>query len=160
VQEDVALSREGRVPEGKRITRRYRDGAARDLTVVLGGTYTRIGAIKDYSLARAAQGWTEAAVRIVPLGTGQECRVQALQHASHREVAASVYCSAGEVIPDFRRAELTAARDKLLGRGGAWGQAYVVVKVEDGATDEQATERVFRFLAELAPQLQEAIASS
>lgn len=129
-------------PEAKQIQQVYSDGRGRVVRVSLKATYTRLGALRDYSLARVADGWVVedsaqvALDRVEWAGLPVRATLQRLRKGDALEVALSWYCSPDEVVTDLRRAAFAGWRGRLFGAAKPWAQVYIVTDVEGEAVPE------------------------
>ncbi len=149
-------------PEAKQVRQAYEDAEGRIVRVTLKGTYTRLGALRDYSLGSIADGWVvedsaEVSLEGVQWGSGPvHARCQRLSKGDAAEVALSWYCSVDEVVTDLREAALAGWRGRLLGKAKPWAQVYVVVDVEGEAVAE--AEAIVKAVgASIAPQLRDVL---
>ena len=145
-------------PEAKQVRQAYEDAQGHAVSVVLKATYTRVGALRDYSLGRVADGWVveqsaEAALSGVTWGEQPlRVKVERLRKGNALEVAMGWYCSPDEVVTDLRGAALAGWRGRLLGPLKPWAQVYVVAE----STAEEAAEadaRVQEAALGIAPQV-------
>ncbi len=144
--------------EVKTLRRSYRDGNGHEAQVALQGTYTRLGALRDWSLARTTGGWSIKAQKQVSLqlpGLGENIVVtlQDLGREKSNEIAVSWYVSSTRQAATLARAEVAAWGDRLAGRRLPWLSEYVTVPVADGEDRAAAEARALDLARRLAAAL-------
>ena len=148
-------------PEAKQVEQLYKDPRGRVVRVSFKATYTRIGALRDYSLGRVASGWTvegsdEVVLEVEREGGPLHATVQRLRKDQSQEIALSWYCSPDEVVADLRHAALVGWRGGLLGPTKPWAQVYIVTDAVGDAVSE-AEALVTDVGMDLAPQLRDVL---
>lgn len=139
----------------KLLERTYENDQDQKLHVTIQSTYTRLGALRDWSLASMASGWTTEQQCIWKSNEGangfpMEARIQTLVNGPRHRVALIWYTSAQSQAPTLQRAELKAWRDRLLGGKKPWASMYVVAETDPGPRAEEAVQQLAR---QLAPEL-------
>lgn len=144
--------------EAKTITRTYRGPDNAEAAVIFQGTYTRLGALRDWPLARATAGWsipTESTRDLALDGDDGRATVRLQQLTKDRTslVAVSWYTSPSQGVGSLAGAEVAAWRDRLVGRRTPWVSLYVAIPVTE-TVHRPATETAALELAQcLVPEL-------
>lgn len=146
------------------LERTYRDAAGNKASVILQGTYTRLGALRDWSLARTTGGWTVASQSQVSLtlpsaGQSVVMTVQDMRSDTSNEVAVTWYASSQRQAATLARAEMAAWADRLAGRRLPWLSQYITVTVPRTQDRVAAQERALDLAQRMAAALR-AVASS
>jgi hypothetical protein len=151
------------------LDRVYRAPGGVEAFVTFQATYTRLGALRDWSLARTTGGWSVTSEAEQPLmgaagasGRGSPrppvpwtVRVQRLTQNQVVDVAVSWYTSARTQTTTLGRAELAAWKDRLKGQRVPWLSLYLTVRATKSLSPEQAEQRALQLATLLAPQLEE-----
>jgi len=142
--------------ETKTMIRLYEDPEKRTAKVTFQATYTRLGSLRDWSLALTTQGWTVTQQVFRPIqasGGGHfgRARVEELTHGETRQVAASWYTSPTREAATLAQAETRAAVDRLMGRRSPWMGIFVTMDSREGK--DETEDEVVKLTAILAPQL-------
>lgn len=117
------------------LRRTYEDGEGRRAFVTVQATYTRLGSLRDWSLAATAAGWTTGEETIWHSADGlMNARVEQMVHKTDTRVALTWYTSAHSQAPSLKNAEILGARDRLAGGKKPWASLYVVAGT--GSSDE------------------------
>jgi len=132
----------------------WRKDAGQEVAVTLSVTRTRLGSLRDWSLARMGQGWAlgEEITWQSPSAEGLPFPILAgarwIGTDRFRQVCINWYVSPKSQSPTFLKAEMLGWRDRLLGREDPWGQMYVA-SLSQGESQElwQATQDVALRLA-------------
>ena len=153
---------------GTEVSTLIRDYKATDGTeaqVTLQGTYTRLGGLRDWSLARTTTGWTisDETTKAVAMGGDQDQAVLRLQRITKDDrvlCAVSWYTSPTHQAANLTGAETRAWRDRLVGHKSPWLSLYVVVDAT-GKQDAAKHEKAAVALAKgIAPRLREIAAKA
>jgi len=142
-------------PDGsyKTLSRTYVTEDGREAFVVVQATRTRLGSLRDWSLAAMAGGWTgtEETVWHDPAAP-MDARIERLVNKSSVRIALTWYTSSASQSASLKKAEMFGARDRLLGGKKPWASLYIVA----ASGDEQADRATVEQLATgLAPSLRE-----
>jgi hypothetical protein len=127
-------------------------------------TRTRLGSLRDWSLARMGQGWVlgEEVVWQSPPVDGLPFPITAgarwLAKDEMRRVCINWYVSPPNQSPSFIKAELLGWRDRLVGRDNPWGEMYVV-SVSQGRSQD-LWDAVTDLTVRLAPHFYELLSST
>jgi len=151
VQEEVSLSQDGAYRLLKRI---YENGDGYRLYVTVQATHTRLGSLRDWSLASMAEGWTSEheSIWYSNQAPAVEARIQRLVNGARSRTALTWYTSAQLQAPTLPSAELKAWRDRLLGGKKPWASLYIIAET----TSETAAENyVIQLAQQLAPELRQ-----
>jgi len=151
VQEEVGLSEGGAY---RLLERTYENDDGYRLHVIVQATHTRLGSLRDWSLASMAEGWSieQESIWHSNHGLGMQARIQRLVRGTRSRVALTWYTSAESEAPTLQRAELKAWRDRLLGGKKPWASLYIVAETtSDTATEESVTD----LAQQLAPELRQ-----
>ncbi|MGC9320436.1 MAG: exosortase-associated EpsI family protein [Armatimonadota bacterium] len=155
VSEDTSLTPDGSC---KLLVRTYRNADGREAHVRAQATYTRLGSLRDWSLAAMAQGWHAAEQTTWHSGDGvMDARIERLVNEPNSQIALTWYTSARSQAPSLKRAEMLGARDRLLGNTKPWASLYVIASGEDAGKGRQAVEDL---ASALGPRLQDIMAES
>jgi len=143
---------------------RFRNEQGKEVDVLLSVTRTRLGALRDWTVARMGQGWmlgpettwkkSDVPGLPFPLVAGKRW----LEKGNVRQVCINWYVSRSSQSPTYVRAELLGWKDRLLGRTGPWGQMYVI-SVSDGS-EEELWEAVEDLAIRMAPHFYEVLNSA
>ncbi len=155
VSERISLSDNN---EYKLLKRTYTNGEGQKLHVTIQATYTRLGSLRDWSLASMAEGWSiqDKSIWQTAQGSGVEARMQRLVKGRHSRVALTLYTSAESQASTLQVAELKAWRDRLLGSKKPWASMYVVAQTDSVGDAEQAVKHLSQQLAPGLRQLMSA----
>jgi len=150
VQEEVSLSEGGAY---RLLARTYENDDGHRLHVTVQATHTRLGSLRDWSLASMAEGWSmeDESIWSSAREPAVGARIQKLVKGARSRVALTWYTSAQSEAPTLQAAELKAWRDRLLGGKKPWASLYIVAETtSDTATEESVTE----LAQQLGPELQ------
>ena len=144
--------------EVKTIDRVYQAPGGEKAQATFQATYTRLGALRDWSLARTTGGWTIATESkkelSLPQGGGLvQVRLQELTKENAVEVGITWYTSAQGQAASLAKAELSAWGDRLRGRKMPWLSLYVTVPQTAKLSREDATQKAIELASILAPAL-------
>ncbi len=151
VREEVSLSEGGAY---RLLERTYENGDGYRLHVIVQATHTRLGSLRDWSLASMAEGWSveDESIWSNARESAVEARIQKLVKGPRSRVALTWYTSAESQAPTLKLAQLRAWRDRLLGGKKPWASLYIVAETtSDTATEESVTD----LAQQLAPELQQ-----
>ncbi len=150
-EEEVTLS-EGNAY--RLLQRTYENADGRTLHVRIQATHTRLGSLRDWSLASMAEGWSiqDESIWQTAQVSGVKARIQILVKGPHSRVALTWYTSAESQASTLQSAQLKAWRDRLLGGKRPWASMYVVAQTDSVADAEQAVKQLSQ---QLAPELQQ-----
>lgn len=151
------------------LDRVYRAPDGVQALVTFQATYSRLGALRDWSLARTTAGWSVTSEADQPLmdapgASGRDSprppapwtlRVQRLTQNQVVEVAVSWYTSGRTEATALGRAELAAWKDRLKGRRMPWLSLYLTVRATPSLPPEQAERRALQLATLLARELDE-----
>lgn len=136
------------------LKRTYEDGEGRRAFVTVQATYTRLGSLRDWSLAATAAGWTTGEETIWHSDDGQmSARVQQMVHKTDTQVALTWYTSAHSQAPSLKNAEILGARDRLAGEKKPWASLYVVANTGASDVDRKIVEEIGSGLAPCLRQI-------
>ncbi len=124
-------------PDGSHLLLRrvYEDEDGRSASVTAQATYTRLGSLRDWSLAATAAGWTTAEESVWHSDDGVvQARIERMSHKDDTQIAVTWYTSAQSQAPSLKTAEMLGARDRLVGSRKPWASLYVVAGT--GSSDE------------------------
>ncbi|GEM_PF-5520445 len=140
------------------LERTYRDPAGQEALLRVQATYTRLGSLRDWSLAATAEGWTPKREYVWQAADGaDDVRVQHLQKRTAERVAATWYTSARSETGSIKKAQVLAWRERLSGDRRPWASMYLLVPVgEDG--DAEAASR--EIASAIVPRLREMMATT
>ncbi len=151
VQEEVSLSEGGAY---KLLERTYENDDGYRLHVTVQATHTRLGSLRDWSLASMAEGWSVEDESTC--SSARECAVEARIHklvkGPRSRVALTWYTSAESEAPTLQLAQLRAWRDRLLGGKKPWASLYIVAET---TSDIGTEKRVTELSEQLGPELQQ-----
>jgi len=115
--------------------------------VLVSSTRTRLGALRDWALARTGQGWEVGEQRVVqvervegvpfPLTAG----VRTLSRGKEQRVSMVWFVSRDEQSPSFVQAQLAGWRDRLVGREDTWGELYIETRGQGTVEEQEAIAR-------------------
>jgi len=151
VQEEVSMSKGGTYGLLERV---YENDDGYRLHVRVQATHTRLGSLRDWSLASMAEGWSieQESTWHSNHGLGMQARIQRLVKGARSRIALTWYTSAQSQAPTLQLAELKAWRDRLLGGKKPWASLYIIAET----TSETAAENYVIQLAQLlAPELRQ-----
>ena len=148
--------------EYKTLTRTYRSDQNDELELTVQATFTRLGSLRDWSLAKAAEGWMPEETTTVKLGSGAdniepEVRIQKLTNGTQRVWALTWYTSAGVQASTLRQAQLVAWGERLKGSKQPWGSLYLVARPP---ADVDSEESLKSCAGELALSLRQTLANA
>ena len=154
VSEEIRMSKAN---DYKLLTRTYQDGSGHNVHVRIQATYTRLGALRDWSLASMASGWSVEDQSIWKSGGGgtglpTEARIQKLANSERYRIALSWYTSAGYQAATLQSAELKGWRDRLFGGKEPWASMYLLAEMD---SEPGAREAVKQLAQQLAPALRQ-----
>jgi len=151
VQEEVSLSEGGAY---RLLERTYENDDGYRLHMRVQATHTRLGSLRDWSLASMAEGWSveDESIWRSARESAVEARIQRLVKGPRSRVALTWYTSAESEAPTLQRAELKAWRDRLLGGKKPWASLYIVAET---TSDTGAEESVTDLAQQLGPELQQ-----
>ncbi|MCK4322904.1 MAG: exosortase-associated EpsI family protein [Armatimonadetes bacterium] len=156
VQQQVGLSDGG----GYRLLERtYENDEGYRINVIVQATHTRLGSLRDWSLASMAEGWSVESESIWSSAQEPvvEPRIQRLVKGPRSRVALTWYTSASSEAPTLQSAELKAWRDRLLGGKKPWASLYIIAETTSAAGTEK---HVTDLAQQLAPELQQLMSKS
>ena len=138
--------------EYKLLKRTYTNDEGQKLHVTIQATYTRLGSLRDWSLASMAEGWSVEEQSIWTANRGAhgfliEARIQRLVKDLHHRVALTWYTSAQSQAPSLQLAELKAWRDRLLGGKKPWASLYLLAETDSPPGAQEATKQLAQQLA-------------
>ena len=151
VQEEISLSEGGAY---RLLERTYENGDGYRLHMTVQATHTRLGSLRDWSLASMAEGWSveDESIWSSARESAVEARIQKLVKGPRSRVALTWYTSAESQAPTLQSATLKAWRDRLLGGKQPWASLYIVAETTSGiATEDSVTE----LAQQLGPELQQ-----
>ena len=151
VQEEVSLSEGGAY---RLLERTYENDDGYRLHVIVQATHTRLGSLRDWSLASMAEGWSveDESIWSSARESAVEARIQKLVKGARSRVALTWYTTAESQALTLQAAQLKAWRDRLLGGKKPWASLYIVAET----TSDTATEKHVTDLAQqLGPELQQ-----
>lgn len=126
--------------------RAYRSPSEEQIQATLVATATRLGALRDYSVASEAQGWTRGnreilrGPAIASLGEPMEYRVERLHHGGSTRLAATWFVSSHRQAHDLVGAELGGWMDLVLERQPpVWVELYATIDVGDDDRSARAS---------------------
>jgi len=152
--------------------RLYQNAAGQNIQASLVATATRLGALRDYSVALEAQGWTRGNREILggptigSLGRPMGYRLEQLHHGKRDRLALTWFVSARRQAHDLPGAETKGWLDLILrSHPPLWVELYAAIDVDGDAEDERASliafaETLGPVLAELAQQESGRLAAS
>lgn len=140
------------------LERIYENAEGQEALLRVQATYTRLGSLRDWSLAATAGGWTPQQEHIWRSPDGvMDVRIQHLQKRSAERIAATWFTSARSQTPSIKRAQFLAWRDRLLGDRRGWASMYLLLPAASGADAEEAGREI---VASVGPMLRELMAVS
>ncbi len=151
VQEEVSLSEGGAY---RLLERTYENDDGYRLHVTVQATHTRLGSLRDWSLASMAEGWSveDESIWSNARESAVEARIQKLVKGPRSRIALTWYTSAESEAATLQSAALKAWRDRLLGGKQPWASLYIIAETtSDTATEESVTE----LAQQLGPELQQ-----
>ena len=145
-------------PEVKTLDITYQRSDGRKAAVIVEGTYTRLGALRDWALARSTGGWNIAneTERNLPSPDGSApvaVRLQELAKGDTREAAVSLYMSRDRYAASLGKAEVSAWRDRFVGRRTPWFGIFVTVPITGTQDREEAQNTAIELAQDLASRL-------
>ena len=149
----------------KTINSTYQDARGRKANVTIQATYTRLGALRDWSLARTTGGWniTDAPQQVLPGRSGAppiKVRLQYLTKGKAGEVAVTCYLSRGQQAASLAKAEFAGWRDRLLGHRMPWFSLFVTVPAVGEQGQAEAQKAALELAQHIAHELQYVAANS
>ncbi len=138
-------------------------GQKQKVEVILGVVTSRLGALRDWSVASIGQGWelgsetVWAAPPIQGLPLKMVAGVRQVTNGKARRICINWYVSRTGQSPSFVKAELKGWLDRLLGRRAPWGQMFVTCDVT--SDDGQAWQAASEVAARLSPHFYAALGS-
>jgi hypothetical protein len=155
VEEQVKVQPDGSY---KMLNRVYERPDAMTAHLRVQATYTRLGSLRDWSLASMAQGWSAAEETTWRSDDGTiHARIERLVRKPQERIALTWYTSAQSDTASLKRAELLGAKQRLLGDEHPWASLYLLVDCqEEGAADEAVRELAKR----LGPELKQITAQT
>lgn len=142
----------------KLLQRLYRNADGVEAEVRVQATYTRLGSLRDWSLAATAQGWTAVEDSVWHGADGRmQARVERLVNEGRTRIALTWYTSGRSQTPSLQRAEMLGWRDRLVGDRRPWASLYILARVEP---DQQTEQAVKKLAALIGPSLGEIMAES
>jgi len=144
--------------EVKTLIREYTAPGGRRAEVILQGTYTRLGGLRDWPLAHTTGGWTIAHEESRTLAVAKSqipvvVRLQRLTKAEQVAHAVSWYTSPVDQAGSLARAETKAWKDRLAGRKSPWLGLYVATSCTGAADTKEREEDALALAAAIAPHL-------
>jgi hypothetical protein len=145
--------------EVKTIHSTYQGPGGRKANVILQATYTRLGALRDWSLARTTGGWNviDAPPQVLRGRNGGaplKVRLQSLSKADKWEVAVSCYLSHEQQASSLAKAEIAGWRDRLVGRRVPWFSLFVSVPGMGDQNQDDARKAALELAQHIAHELQ------
>ncbi|MGI5817392.1 MAG: exosortase-associated EpsI family protein [Armatimonadota bacterium] len=155
VDEDVRNEPDGSY---QTLSRTYQASGGAKMHLTVQATRTRLGSLRDWSLAAMAQGWTPAEETVWRSPDGvMEARIQRLVSKSDARIALTWYTSASSQGPSLKSAEMLGARDRLLGDRRPWASLYVIA---DEGHQEADRTAIVELAAALGPPLRQIMTQS
>ncbi|NSW56897.1 MAG: exosortase-associated EpsI family protein [Armatimonadetes bacterium] len=144
--------------EVKTLIREYVAPGERRAEVILQGTYTRLGGLRDWPLAHTTGGWTIAheetrALRVDGSPIPVNVRLQRITKGERVVHAVSWYTSPQDQAGSLARAETKAWRDRLVGRRSPWLGLYVAVSSTGKAKMKEHEADALGLASAIAPHL-------
>jgi len=127
-----------------------------EVDLIASVTRSRLGALRDWSLASQGQGWviSEEGTREFSVAGGLpfpiKASAQTLSRMGAKMLVLNWYVSPTGQSSKFARAELMGWRDRLLNRNVPWGQLYVVSSPKKDTTQED-WEKIQDLFVRMAP---------
>lgn len=151
--------------EVQTLHRTYRDAEGTVARVSMQGTYTRLGGLRDWTVARTTEGWSvtredEVALELDVAGDKIVVTLQELDKNTSKGFAVSWYASSCRQAPTLARAEVAAWGDRLAGRRVPWLSEYVAVSVPAQGDRAVAQARALDLARRIASALRAVAASS
>lgn len=154
VSEEISMSTDN---ESKLLARLYQKDKGEKVHVRIQATYTRLGSLRDWSLASMAEGWSVQEQALWQSSDGAvEARIQRLVKGPERRTALTWYTSAKSQSPSLKRAQLKGWRDRLVGGKKPWASMYLVAAVSPEAAVEEAVQQLAQ---RLGPDLRQLMAA-
>jgi len=132
----------------------FGNGQQQKVEVILGVVTSRLGALRDWSVASMGEGWelgpqtVWAAPPIEGLPARMTAGVREATNGKDRRTCINWYvCRTGQAAT-FTKAEVKGWLDRLVGREAPWGQMYVACQAAD---DGQAWQAASEVAARLSP---------
>lgn len=141
----------------KLLERTYQDDEGQELHVTIQATYTRLGSLRDWSLASMASGWSVTrewtwTSRDSETSSPIEARLQELVRGTERRVVLTWYTSAQAQARTLQSAQLKGWRDRLVGGKKPWASMYLLTEASSAAAGEEAVKQLAQ---RLAPELRQ-----
>jgi len=148
------------LPKGeayKFLRRVYENNEGQRIHVRVHATYTRLGGLRDWSLASMADGWSveEASIWDIKndaVGFTGEASIQRLAKGAHRRAALNWYTSARLQAPTLQLAAFKAWPDWLLTGRKPWANMYLLADTGPEWGAESATKELAQ---QLAPEVRD-----
>jgi len=154
VSEETSMTTDS---ECKLLARVYRNDEGEKVHLRVQATYTRLGSLRDWSLASMAEGWSVQEQAVWQSSDGAvEARIQRLVKGPERRTALTWYTSAKSQSPSLKRAQLKGWRDRLVGGKKPWASMYLVAAVSPEAAVEEAVQQLAQ---RLGPDLRQLMAA-
>jgi hypothetical protein len=138
---------------------RHEDGAK--IQVTLQATSSRLGALRNWSVAMMGNGWnvgepvTRGPMPVDGLPFDMTVSLQWLHRPGRRVLTSTWFVSPNAQAVEFERAQLLGWRDKLLGTC-IWGEMYL--RTLEGDSEEQLREAIEDLTMRLGPHFYEVLA--
>lgn len=157
VREETSLAKDNAY---KLLRRTYEDDKGQKIYVTVHATHTRLGGLRDWSLASMASGWSvkEASIRKIKddgNGCAWEASIQKLVNGPRRRVALNWYTSAHLQAPTLQLAAFNAWPDWLLTGRKPWANMYLLAEEDSNRTVEEGVRELAQ---RLAPQVRNLMA--
>ncbi|MFP4249742.1 MAG: exosortase-associated EpsI family protein [Armatimonadota bacterium] len=152
VEEEASTQPDGSYTLLRRV---YQSADGRKAHVTVQATYTRLGSLRDWSLAAMASGWTTAEETVWQSECGlMRARVERMAHRGDRQIALTWYTSEKSQAPSLKKAEMLGARDRLLGGTKPWASLYIVAASGDEDADRMTVQEL---AGKLGPNLRQIV---
>ncbi len=150
VEEEASTQSDGSYTLLRRV---YQSADGRKAHVTVQATYTRLGSLRDWSLAAIAAGWTTAEETVWQSEDGlMVARIERMAHKADRQIALTWYTSTQSQAPSLKKAEMLGARDRLAGGRKPWASLYITAQSGDEQADRAAVQEL---AAKLGPGLRQ-----
>ncbi len=147
--------------ETLQVTRTYKHPKGYEALAILKGTYTRLGALRDYAVGRVGQGWvatsTEEWQTRLPDGSLMTARVQDLVNGRDHEVSVMWFVSPSKQCSTLTEAEFAGWKQRLWGCREPWVELHLSVHSSDET--EAPIEPAKDLAVRLAGAMKEVLAS-
>jgi hypothetical protein len=146
--------------ESRRVLRTYRRSDGCRIEVTLEATWTRLGALRDWTVARSAQGWVAQPQQARKLHTAGPppftftASLRNMQKGSDRIDTLMWFTTTDADAANLVQAEVSAWRGRLLGRAQPWCEMYLTT-ARKNTEDDIARTALEELGCELAPQLRQ-----